>query len=209
LRSQGVCSRLASAVVTVIAIATTSTAAATSSASTPIVRALASSAAYSVGVTVLSEAIVGRFAAVVGAACIAVMESCNASARLRLLMIACNSLNTNKMRTINDIPSSEPVRPPRRPPRPPLPPLCAGSVGASFGASRFPERALGLSTVFGGGEGSLSESWSLVLPEIMIRMLLELVLHVYIHPVGRMDSMCQRVSIEVFGIREQRAGRSQ
>jgi hypothetical protein len=174
---------------TVISNATTSTTSATSSASTTFVTALASSATYSVRVTVLSEAIIGRFAAIVAAACITVTESCNVSARLKLLMLTCNVLNTSNTRTINDIPSSEPVKPPRRPPRPPLPPLCAGSVGASFGASRFPERALGLSTVFGGGEGSRSESWSLVLPGTMIRMLVELVVHDCIHPVGHTDSM--------------------
>jgi hypothetical protein len=195
--------------VAVISIATTSTAA-TSSASTTIVTTLNSSAAYSVGMTVLSQAIVSRFAAIVDAACIAVTESCNGSATCKPSMIACNRLKTSKMKTMNDIPSSEPEKPPRRPPRPPLPPLCAGSVGASFGASRFPERALGLSTVFGGGEGSRSESWSLVLPKTMIRMLLEPVVHDEIHPVGRMDSMCKGVSIGIsIGISGQGAENSQ
>lgn len=81
-----VCSRLAGAAVTVISNATTSTTAATSSASTTFITALASSATYSVRVTVLSEAIVGRFAAIIGAAYIAITESCNVSARPKLLM---------------------------------------------------------------------------------------------------------------------------
>lgn len=63
-----------------------------------------------------------------------------------------------------NVPSSDPVKPPRRAPRPPLPPLGAGSAGASFGASRFPDRGFGFSAVFGGGDGSRSESWSLVFP---------------------------------------------
>ena len=71
-----------------------------------------------------------------------------------------------------DLPPSLPENPPRpraRPARPPRSPPAApprASLGAVAGASRLPCRASGLSATFGGGAGSLSESWSLSLPVV-------------------------------------------
>ena len=69
------------------------------------------------------------------------------------------------VRRILDLPPSLPLKPPRRSPRPrPPAPAPRASEGAVPDASRLPLRARGLSTILGGGAGSLSESWSLSLP---------------------------------------------
>jgi hypothetical protein len=75
-----VCLHYARTAVTIIPIATASTAAAASSSPTAIVTALDPSAAYSVRMTILSKAIIGRFATIIDGACIAVAESCDRSA---------------------------------------------------------------------------------------------------------------------------------
>jgi hypothetical protein len=147
--------------VTIITIATASTTAAASSSTSTIIIALNSSTAYSVGVTILSEGIICGFSAIVGTACVAIMESFDGLARFPRCPGQFSlhvGLKIGALKYVYHIPSSEPVKPPRRLPRPPLPPLCAGSVGAAFGASRFPERPLGFSAILGGGDGSLSES---------------------------------------------------
>jgi hypothetical protein len=75
-----VCLRYARTAVTIIPIATASTAAAAPSSPTAIVTALDPSAAYSVRMTILAKAIIGRFATIIDRACITIAESCDRSA---------------------------------------------------------------------------------------------------------------------------------
>ncbi len=68
-------------------------------------------------------------------------------------------------------PSSLPENPPRRPPRPPRSPPIApprDSLGGASGTLRLLVLAIGLSTTFVGGSGSLSESSSWSLPVLWL-----------------------------------------
>lgn len=91
---------------TVISIATASTTTAASS-STTFVTALTPSSAYSVRVTVLSEAIIGRLFAV------AITKTCGGLAwllkTLKDISAACVDLNGRKVEPLCNVPSSGPV----------------------------------------------------------------------------------------------------
>ena len=159
----------------VITIGTSASATTTSTATASLIATSISATFDTVCVAILTESIIDGLVAIVHRAGFTVAESwvllasCATSNRR---LMSCVSPCSPSLEKERDLPPSLPEKPPRpraRPARPLRSPPAApprGSLGAVAGASRLPCRATGLSATFGGGAGSLSESWSLSLPVI-------------------------------------------
>ena len=155
--------------VTVITVAASASASTSSPATASIVVASITATFDAICMSILTKSIVGGLVAVVHRAGFTVAKSWTLC-QSRVYLGKDHSHRRSSLCKEYDLPPSLPENPPRprlRPARPPrslpaAPP--PASLDAVAGASRLPCRAIGLSATFGGGTGSLSESWSLSLP---------------------------------------------
>lgn len=154
---------------TVITVAAATSASTSSPATASIVVASITATFDAICMSILTKSIVGGLVAVVHRAGFTIAKSwtlCQSQVYLR----KDHSHRRSRLYKEYDLPPSLPENPPRPRPRPARPPRSLpaapprASLGAVAGASRLPCRAIGLSATFGGGAGSLSESWSLSLP---------------------------------------------
>ena len=159
----------------VITIAAATSASTTSTATASIVTASITATIDAVWMAILTKSIIDRLDAIIHRAGFTVAKSwVHCQYHVQLAVATSYKPFRHELQVVEsiDLPPSLPENPPRpraRPARPPRSPPAApprASLGAVAGASRLPCRAIGLSATFGGGAGSLSESWSLSLPEV-------------------------------------------